>query len=150
MELDKIEKLIEKYLEAETSVAEEKTLKAYFSQGEVAPHLEEYAPMFQYFSIAKEEQFTQQLKLDTLASVTTKKKFNYKWLSIAAAGLLLFGIYFGNVYRENQIEQEKARIAYQETKKALDLLAENFSKGTEKVAYLNQFEEAKQKIYNKQ
>ena len=29
------------------------------------------------------------------------------------------------------------------------MLAENFGRGTEKVAYLNEFVEAKQKIYNK-
>ena len=39
--------------------------------------------------------------------------------------------------------------AYQETKKALSLLATNLGKGTEKVAYLREFEETKQKIYNK-
>jgi len=55
----------------------------------------------------------------------------------------------GNDYREQQLaDQEKALLAYNETKKAFALLAVNFNKGTEKVAYLNEFEEAKQKIYN--
>ena len=35
-----------------------------------------------------------------------------------------------------------------ETKKALNLLAQNLERGTEKVAYLNEFEQTKQKIYN--
>jgi len=148
MESDKIEKLIEKYFEASTTVAEEETLKTYFSKESVPPHLAQYAPMFQYFAIAKEEKFTKQVPLDSIASVT-KKRFNYKWLSVAAVGLLMFGIYFGNNYRvAQQVEQEKAEFAYQQTKKAFSLLAENFNKGTEKVAYLNQFEETKQKIYN--
>lgn len=148
MELDKIEKLIAKYFEATTTVGEEETLKTYFSQEGVAAHLEKYAPMFQYFSSAKEERYTKQVPLETIAS-STKRKRNYKWLSVAAVGLLMFGIYFGNGYIE-QREQERitTEYAYQETKKALDLLAENFSRGTEKVAYLNQFEKTKQKIYN--
>lgn len=144
MESDKIEKLVEKYFEATTTVAEEETIRVYFSQEGVATHLEQYKPMFQYFSDAKEEKFTKKLPLGTIAKVT-KKRFPYKWLSVAAAGLIMFGIYFGNRYQE----QQEAKYAYQETKKALDLLAENFSRGTEKVAYLNQFEETKQKIYNK-
>ncbi len=144
MESDKIEKLVEKYFEATTTVAEEETLRTYFSQEGVATHLEQHAPMFQYFSGAKEEKFTKQVPLDTIASVT-KKRFNYKWLSVAAVGLLMFGIYFGKSYKEKQ----EAEYAYQETKKAMNLLAQNFSRGTEKVAYLNQFEETKQKIYNK-
>ncbi len=144
MESDNIEKLVEKYFEAATTVAEEETLRAYFSEKSVAPQLEQYAPMFQYFSSAKEEKFTKQVPLDTIASVT-KKRFNYKWLSVAAVGLLMFGIYFGKSYQEKR----EAEFAYQETKKAMNLLAQNFNRGTEKVAYLNQFEETKQKVYNK-
>ncbi|MFS4492139.1 hypothetical protein [Maribacter sp. 2308TA10-17] len=148
MESDNIKELVEKYFEATTTVVEEETLRAYFSKGSVTPELEQYVPMFQYFSNAKEEKFTKQVPLDTIANVT-KKRFNFKWLSVAAVGLLMFGIYFGNGYFENQREQQRqAEMAYHETKKALNLLAENFNRGTEKVAYLNQFEETKQKIYN--
>ena len=39
MELSKIEFLVEKYLEAETSIAEEKELQLYFSAPNVAQHL---------------------------------------------------------------------------------------------------------------
>ena len=149
MELDKIEKLLEKYFEASTTTGEEETLKTYFSQEGVAEHLKQYAPMFQYFSSAKQEKFTKSVPIEILASTRTKRKFNYKWLSVAAVTLLMFGIYFGNEYRVQVAEEREAtEYAYQETKKALDLLAENFSKGTEKVAYLNHFEETKQKIYN--
>lgn len=142
MELDNIEKLLEKYFDASTTVAEEETLRAYFSKDKVAAHLEVYAPMFQYYSIAKEERYTKQVPL--------KPRVNfYKWGSVAAVAVLAFGIYFGNEYREQQIaDQEKARLAYNQTKKAFALLAENFSRGTEKVAYLSEFEETKDKIYN--
>jgi len=154
MESDKIEKLVEKYFEAATTVAEEKMLRTYFSQKDVATHLEQYTPMFQYFSAAKEEEFTKQVPLDTIARTSPKRKFNYRWLSVAAAGLILFGIYFGTKYSANSSglsEQElaEAKLAEKELKKAMGLLAENFNRGTEKVAYLNQFEETKQKVYNK-
>ena len=145
MGLDNIEKLLEKYFEATTTVAEERTLQEYFSQEKVATHLEQYRPMFNYFSNAKEERYTKQVPLKP------KKSNNnyYKWISVAAAVVLAFGIYFGNEYQETKrLEQQKAEYAYQETKKAFELLAENFGRGTEKVAYLKEFEEAKQKIYN--
>ena len=138
MELDRIEKLLEKYLEASTSVAEEKELRTYFSQESVPTHLKQYAPMFQYFSLAKEERFTKQVPLKT-------RRDYFKWASVAAVAVLMFGIYFGNEYQK----QKEAEFAYNETKKALSLLADNFSRGTEKVAYLNEFENTKQKIYNK-
>jgi hypothetical protein len=138
MELDRIEKLLEKYLEASTSVAEEKELRTYFSQESVPTHLEQYAPIFQYFSLAKEERFTKQVPLKT-------RRDYFKWASVAAVTVLMFGIYFGNEYQK----QKEAEFAYNETKKALSLLADNFSRGTEKVAYLNEFENTKRKIYNK-
>lgn len=141
MESDNIKKLLEKYFEATTTVAEEETLRTYFSQESVPAHLVQYAPIFHYFSNAKKEKYTRQVPLKP-------RKNYYKWLSVAAVGVLIFGIYFGSgSYREYQ-ERKEAEYAYQETKKALNLLAENLGKGTEKVAYLNEFVEAKQKIYN--
>ncbi|TAI49142.1 hypothetical protein [Flagellimonas allohymeniacidonis] len=137
MELDNIEKLLEKYFEATTTVSEEQTLRNYFSQENVEAHLEQYRPMFNYFSAAKEERYTKQVPLKP-------RKNYYKWISVAAVALLTFGIYFGNQYQE----RKQAEFAYQETKKAFELLAENFGRGTEKVAYLEEFEAAKQKIYN--
>ena len=142
MELGNVEKILEKYFEASTTVAEERTLREYFAQDSVAPHLEQYRPMFNYFSIAKEEKYTKQVPL--------KPRVNYyKWLSVAAAVVLTFGIYFGNQYQERkQLEKDQALLAYQETKKAFELLAENLGRGTEKVAYLKEFEAAREKIYN--
>ncbi|WP_297693566.1 hypothetical protein [uncultured Eudoraea sp.] len=137
MELDKIQKLLEKYFEATTTVAEEEQLRDYFSKDSVAPHLEQYTPMFTYFSKAKDERFTKQVPLKPRVSY-------YKWISIAAVAVMVFGIFFGNDYRE----QKEAEYAYNETKKALSLLAQNLERGTEKVAYLNEFEQTKQKIYN--
>ncbi len=137
MELDRIEKLLEKYFEATTTVAEEEQLRDYFSQDSVAPHLEQYTPMFIYFSKAKDERFTKQVPLKPRVSY-------HKWISIAAVAVMAFGIYFGNDYRQ----QKEAEFAYNETKKALNLLAQNLERGTEKVAYLNEFEQTKQKIYN--
>ncbi|WP_425237468.1 hypothetical protein [Ulvibacterium sp.] len=141
MELDNIEKLLEKYFEASTTVAEEEALKIYFSGDKVAPHLEQYAPLFQYFSNAKKERFTRQVPLKP-------RKNYYKWISVAAVAVLAFGIYFGPDRYRNYQEQKEAEFAYEETRKALNLLAENFGRGTEKMAYLNQFEETKQKIFN--
>lgn len=142
-----IEKLLEKYFEATTTVAEEETLRKYFNQESVATHLEQYQPMFTYFSKAKEEQFTKATSLSE--PVKPRRTFNYRWASVAAAVVLAFGLYFGNDYREQKrVEKEQAEFAYQETKKALNLLAENFGKVNQKVALLNEFEVAKQKVYS--
>lgn len=147
MESDKnIEKLLEKYFEASTTIAEEETLRKYFNQESVLTHLEQYQPMFTYFSKAKEEQFTKATSLSE--PVKPRRIFNYRWASVAAAVVLAFGVYFGNNAYQNYQEQQQAKIAYQQTKEALNLLAVNFNKVTEKVALLNEFEVAKQKVYS--
>ena len=142
MELDRIEKLLEKYFEATATVAEEETLRSYFKKEEenIPVHLRQYAPMFQYFSVTKEERFTKQLPLKP-------RKSYLRWGSVAAVAVLVFGFYFGSMYKERQ-EQKKAEFAYQETKKALSFLAANLERGTEKMIYLSEFEAAKEKIYN--
>ncbi len=136
MELDRIERLLEKYFEAQTTKAEEQVLRDYFTGDSVAEHLEQYSAMFSFFSSAKQERFTKQVPLKT-------SKAYYKWISVAAVAVLVFGIYFGNQYQERR----EAEYAYLQTKKALGLLAQNLDRGTKKVAYLHEFEETKQKIY---
>lgn len=138
MELDNIEKLIEKYFEATTTVAEEETLRNYFSQESVAPHLVRYKPVFNYFSDVREERYTKQVQLKL-----KPRRNRYRWISAAAVTVLALGIYFGNEHQKKR----QVEYAYRETKKAFELLIENFSRGTEKVAYLQEFETAKQKIY---
>ena len=140
MELGKIEKLLDKYFEATTTVDEEKVLREYFSGEDVAPHLAKFSPLFNYLSQAKEERFTRQVPLRSRRSM-------YRWMSIAAVAVLALGIYFGNNSYQNYQEQKEAEFAYNETRKALSLLASNLDRGTEKVAYLNEFEQTKQKIY---
>lgn len=143
MELDKnIENLLEKYFEATTTVTEEEALREYFAQESVATHLEQYRPMFNYFSKAKEEQYTKQVPLNT------RRKFNYKWISVAAVAVLFLGLYFGPDQYQDYQDRREAELAYQQTKEALNLLAVNFGKGTEKMTYLKEFEATTSKIYN--
>ena len=142
MELTKIEELLEKYFEAQTTLVEEEALQAYFSQDEVAPHLEDYKSMFQFFPASREEQFTRHVPLKT------KRNYN-KWISVAAVGVLLLGVYFGNGgERLTPQEKKEAQLAYEETQKAFDLIAQNLNKGKEKMLYLNEFDKTKNKIFN--
>src|SRR6056297_470300 len=96
MELKVIENLVEKYLDAETSVREEERLKAYFASGDVAPHLEQYAPMFNYFTLAKEESFTKKVR------VTSGRKKVYSWIAVAASVVIILGVVFQNNTRMNE------------------------------------------------
>ena len=144
MELDKIEKLLEKYFEATTTVAEEQILKEYFSNENIPAHLEQYAPMFQYFSFAKEERYTKQLPLKT-------RNTFYKWASVAAVAVFMIGFYFYDPTPEpvslaDQYTEEEIASAQE----ALALLAMNFNKGTEQLYHLEEFERNTNKFLTKE
>ncbi|TXD84702.1 hypothetical protein ESY86_03120 [Subsaximicrobium wynnwilliamsii] len=165
MALNNIEYLLEKYDNGETSIAEEQQLKAYFAQDEVAPQLESYRIMFQYFDQTKKEQFTKDVPLET------KKSHIYKWISVAAVAVLMIGILIPNVFGGKtytsiaELPAEEQEV-YHQTKKALSLLSSNFNdgassmnalgfmsaklnKGAEQVIQVKEFSKATNKLLKK-
>ncbi|MDE1206843.1 hypothetical protein [Tenacibaculum larymnensis] len=124
MELANIEKLLEKYLDAETTLQEEKMLQEYFTSNNVAPHLQEYSMMFGYFKQSKDETFTQTIQLKP-----EKTKKNWKWLSVAASVVLLFSVFIGN--EEYQKYQQRKQFA--QIKEVLQLVSVNLNKGNEAI-----------------
>jgi hypothetical protein len=138
MELANIEKLVEKYLNAETSLQEETTLKNYFTEGNVAPHLQEYASMFTYFATIKDETYTKTIRLEPKKS----KKRNLKWLSVAASVVLLFSVFIG----KQEYQKYQAEKKFEQVKKALGMISTNLQKGEQAVAHLYTYENAVNKI----
>ena len=136
MELANIGKLLEKYENAETTLAEEKALKNYFSSDNVAPHLQEYQALFGYFSTSKNERFTKTIQLNS-------KKQRWKWLTVAASVVLLVSVYNGY---EN-IQQRKAEKVYAETIGAFEMLSANLNKGNVAIAQLQRFDDTTNKIF---
>lgn len=130
MVLNNIEKLLEKYESGETTLNEEQQLKHYFSKETVEPHLEMYKPMFAYFLVNQQEQFTKDVPLKT------KRTFNYKWISVAAVAVLMLGFYFNQPNNVGTIEDPQ--LAFNEVSKALEMISNNFNKGASTVGYLNE------------
>ena len=147
MELVKIEDLLEKYFQGETSIAEENELRNYFSSSNVAQHLEQYKPIFGYFSLAKEHQFTPEIPLQS-------KKRNVAWISIAASVVVLLGIgtyayYSADVVNKSQDlgTYDDPEEAFRATQKALSLLSDNVNVGIESVLYIQEYQTTKDKIF---
>ena len=132
MVLNNIEQLLEKYENGETTLKEEQQLKNYFSQETVAPHLEMYKPIFAYFKVNQEEQFTKTLPLKT------KRNFNYKWLSVAAVAVLMIGFYFKSNDQNDLGTYDDPELAYNEVLKSLAMISNQFNKGTSTISYLNE------------
>ena len=149
MELIKVEILLEKYFQAETSITEEKELRSYFSTQNVAPHLEQYKAIFGFYTDAKQQKFSQEMTLKPRKNKTI-------WFSVAATIVLFLGIVaFFMVNRnmpipENELgSYDNPEIAFRETQKALALLSTNVNVGLESVMYVQEYENAKNKIFKK-
>ncbi|UQD57597.1 hypothetical protein [Flavobacterium sp. K5-23] len=147
MELDKIDIILEKYFQGETSISEENELKAYFSSSNIAPHLEEYKPMFSYFGAGKEQKFEKEIPL------LANKRY-VAWVSIAASIVVLFGI-ITFVFTEDKVMSKELgtyddpEVALKETQKALAMLSGQVNVGIESVIYVKEYENAKNKIFVK-
>jgi hypothetical protein len=113
MKLDKVEELLAKYYEGETSVAEEKALKDFFSQTKLLPdHLKVHAVQFNFYTRQEEEiadrfladdWFFQKIENPEPPVRQTKPAFNFKeyWHVAASIALLLVAFWAGNYYRQN-------------------------------------------------
>ncbi len=149
MDYKNINHLLEKYWEGETSLQEEETLQQYFNHGNVAPQLEQFKSLFQYF---KEEQdvmisddFEKRLleQIENEPKVVSAKVRKLSWMTsirtIAAVGILLMGAVFvfqniepekTDVWAKYEIEDEQEAI--EATKAALALLSGKMKKGSKK------------------
>lgn len=139
MVLNNIEELLEKYENGETSIKEEQQLKHYFSQETVAPHLEVYQPMFNYFSSSKQERFTKDVPL-TKNNLKRRRRISYRWISVAAVAVLMLGFYLGkSVDNTNDLgTYNDPQIAFEEVSKSLEMISKSFNKGASTVGYLNE------------
>tara|TARA_B110000971_G_scaffold96498_1_gene99265 strand:+ start:208 stop:642 length:435 start_codon:yes stop_codon:yes gene_type:complete len=142
MELANIEKLVDKYLDATTTLQEEAILKNYFTGGSVAKHLQEYAYLFNYFATAREETFTKTIILEPKKS----KKRNLTWFSVAASVALLVSLFFGKQQYDINKQRKEAQKIYAQVSKGLGLLSKNLKKGEQALAVLYTYENTINKI----
>jgi len=146
MEHNKIEILLEKYLEGKTSIAEGKELRDYFSTSNVAKHLEQHKSLFECFSEEKEQGVSPSPK-------SRDKKRTVVWLSIAASVVVLLGIgtyvYFNSNPSQNLNlgTYNDPEIAFKETQKALNLLSNHVNAGIESVHYVEEYQHSKNLIF---
>jgi hypothetical protein len=121
MELNKIERLVKKYFDGETSVEEEKELRKYFASTDVASHLMQYKSIL---DISLRRSTNKNLQRCQSCSIKRIKL----WLSIAASVFVLLsaGMYVyvdRDVSRQDLGTCENPEEAMKETQRALAILS---------------------------
>lgn len=133
-----IENLLQKYFEAETTLAEEQELQNYFTSANVSDSLKSYQSIFEYYKNEKNIQTEYQLLLKSRSN----KVF---WLSGIAASLVL--IFVGNTVWKNYQAHQLSQQALADTKMALELIALHLNKGNQAIAELDEINTTKDKIF---
>ena len=133
-----IERLLERFYNAETSEQEEQELKDFFHHGEVPPHLLAEKEMFMQLQASDapegmEERLGNLIDQWELSEQKTQKKrriFHLQWVgSIAASLLLVIGmsLYFHEPQRKDTCATPEE--AYAHAEKALVMFSEALNKG---------------------
>lgn len=166
MNTEEIKRLLDKYLDGQTTEAEEQQLRASLA-GDVPQELRAEKAMFG--ALAQFEQTATTLMDERVASVTEhrmsrmidqwnrletvqrrkSRSHAMKWLTGVAAGMLvLVGVSFYAGQKQQQQSQAQTaampqdtyndpRMAYKETEKALQMLSEKLNQGIEEMEKIN-------------
>lgn len=131
----KIEELLNKYFEGETTCEEEQELRRFFTQGIVPKHLDMYRPLFAYLETenqAMRETMQSQSEPKSKRSIPFRRRILYTLSGIAACLIIVFTIaglhqnlnalpenyviIDGKCYTDATLIRQEAQEAFQEVK----------------------------------
>lgn len=158
MEYKEIEKLLNKYLEGESSLEEEALLKDYFAQPGLPAEQHEMQEMFRYFTDSKSESsppFNITNEINTLIESEWKKETNnhfrriIAWAVSAAAVLVISIGLFQYLNKPEAVVKDTykdPKLAYLETQKALMMVSRVMNRNTVKLKYLSKVDESFEQV----
>lgn len=122
----RIEELLEKYWEAETSLSEEKELRHLIQEAEGYEEEKALSKALNQFKAEEPKSLS--------IPKTKTRKLTTTWISWAASVTILLGSFWGwRVYERNQAERE----AFEEVMLAFSMIQSNLSKGQDQLMPLN-------------
>ncbi|HCY40546.1 MAG TPA: hypothetical protein DHV48_04215, partial [Prolixibacteraceae bacterium] len=156
MESQKINSLLQKYFDAETSLEEENELINYFSSGEVDESLKMYVPMFsgmKELSVDKDADLSEDLMNHILES-EHKEKLRYRWMwqmvtGVAASVILvMLAVNFFSTKNQWNDTFTDPELAYSEATKTLEFVAGKYNQGMAQLKPIGKMDEAAMPFYS--
>ena len=162
MDSNKIEALLQKYWNCETTLEEEQQLRQYFRDEAISEQWKETAAMFRYFEENKKKSLND-VAFDNhvMSAVQAPKrgkmvKFFYNTMRIAAGvTVLLTATWFiRNEVRKTTPQEmvdtyDDPKLAFEETKQALLMISKSFGTAETQTKKINMFNEAQEEIKKK-
>lgn len=166
MDSDRIEALLNKYWNCETSLEEEQQLREYFKESDIPEQLKEAAGLFRYFEQQKKKSLND-VAFDSHILAKTRPagkgvmmKIVYNSMRIAAGLLVVVMAVWFIRERVRTVEGENGttasgevvdtyddpKIALEETKKALLMISKSFGRAKEETKKINILNDAQQEI----
>ena len=149
MKENNIEKLLEKFLEAETTLKEEKILADYFQNENIKPEWLIYKDMFGYFEESKNEIASKNFEPKT---EKTKTLFNHLHKYAAVIMLALIGALFyyqQTLPLKNLGTYDNPKKAFEQTKEVFNLISYHLNAPSEDMKYLQTLEKTQNQYINK-
>lgn len=159
MDSEKIDELLNKYWNCETSLEEEEQLQAYFRNSDLPEQHKETAPMFRYFDAQKKKSLSDSsFEGSVMKKIQGPKNGKLRVLAFnsmrIAAGIvvLVLAVWLVRMEVRKSAPQEIAdtyddpKLAFEETKKALMMISRSFGTAEEQAKKINLFNEAQKEI----
>ena len=158
MDSEKINELLSKYWNCETTLEEERQLQVYFRNSQVPESLKETASLFQYFEEERKKNITD-IAFDSQVTKQTRKQKSpmaalvYNSMRIAAGVIVLvLAVWLVRLEVRKSAADEVTdtyndpKMAFEETKKALMMISKSFGTAEELARKINLFNEAQEEI----
>lgn len=156
MESQKINILLQKYFDAETTIDEENELITYFTSGEVDENLKMYVPMFSGMKelSADEDPALGEDLMNFILESEHKEKLRYRWMwqivTGVAASVILVMLAVNFYGSQNQWKDtfSDPKQAYSEASKTLEFVAGKYNKGLAQLRPIGRIESATDPYYS--
>lgn len=163
MDLHDVKQLLEKYWQCETTLEEEKRLREFFAEGNIPESLKAASDLFSFFeaeqkktlatnfegAVTKKLRTRQGSKIVSMISYGNMARIAAGIVVVVAATFLIRQEVRKSYPKEMQDTYTDPQIAFEETKRALQMISNSFGKAKKEASKINMLNEAEKKIQTK-
>ena len=152
MSSQRIEKILVKYFEGETSLAEERTLREFFHQEEIPAHLIELKEQFELYDEESDEELPEdfdeilfgKIEQRERSQKASRRTYIYYISGVAATIMILITLFvrFDPFTSNTPYNDREAEIAFEEASRILYFVSDKFNQGASPLTKVARFDEA--------